>query len=142
MRRANSRAALFLGEVVLALLIFALSSAVCIGLLFRAYRISEASSELNQAVFCAQSAAETFKADAGFRDLLMQSSPGSYDTYYDESWQPADKQNAVYIRSVALRAETGPLLLFADISVKKGLAEIYAVSTAAHVKFADVLEDG
>ena len=143
MKRSNSRSALFLGEVVLALLIFALCAAVCFGLLFHAHRVSVASSELNQAVFLAQSAAETFKADAGFRSLLMRSTPGSYDTFYDEGWQPADKQNAVFTRSVSLRAEAGPLLvIYADISVKKGAAEIYALSAAAHVKFAYILEDG
>jgi hypothetical protein len=130
MRRAHSRSALFLGEVVLALLIFALSSAVCVGLLFRAYQISEASGDLNQAVFCAQSAAESFKADHEFRELVKQVPAGNYEVYYDGDWQPADKQSAVFVQNMALRHETG--VLYADISMRKGSTLIYELTASAY----------
>jgi len=133
MKKTNSRTSLFLGEIVLSLLIFALSAAVCVGLLFRAYHISGASGELNQAVFYAQSAAETFKAQpelAKMTELLG----GSLDSdtcyvYYDGNWQPAQKQEAVFTQSVSLHEEAG--VQYADIRMLKGSAVIFQLTAAS-----------
>lgn len=134
MRRINSRSALFLGEVVLALLIFALSAAVCVGLLFRAYRVSEASRDLNQAVFCVQSAAEVFKIQPELEKVSallggdLQS--GHCYVYYNEDWQPAEKKDAVFTMLITPHFEAG--VAYAKISLNKGAAVIYELTPSIY----------
>ena len=60
--RTGGRANLFLVELVLNLLIFALCAAVCMGLLSRARSMSQESAALTRAVYLAQAAAETWRA--------------------------------------------------------------------------------
>ena len=62
MNAGPKKANLFLIELVLNLLIFALCAAVCVGLLVHARRMCAQSTRLTQAVYLAQSAAETWKA--------------------------------------------------------------------------------
>lgn len=57
-RRTN----LFLTELVVDLFLFALSAAVCVGLLVHARSMSQESGELTDAVYVAQSAAELWRA--------------------------------------------------------------------------------
>ena len=56
----RSRARLLLVELILDLVIFALCAAVCVALLVRARSMSRESTELTQAVYLAQTAAETW----------------------------------------------------------------------------------
>ena len=134
MKRNNSRSALFLGEILLALLIFALSSAVCIGLLFRAYRISEASRELNRAVFCAQNAAEIFKAQPNIEKMSavlggdMQA--GYCYVYYNEQWQQTTWQNASFTMLVTPGFAAG--LSSIQINISKGAVSIFELNAAAY----------
>lgn len=58
----TERHLLFLFEIVLDLLIFAVCAVVCTGLLMRARSMSEDSAVLTDAVYLAQSAAETWRA--------------------------------------------------------------------------------
>ena len=60
--RTGGRANLFLVELVLNLLIFALCAAVCMGLLSRARSMSQESAALTRAVYLAQDAAEPWRA--------------------------------------------------------------------------------
>jgi hypothetical protein len=134
MRRTGSRSALFLGEVVLALLIFSLCSAVCVGLLFRSYLISETSRELNQAVFCAQSAAETFKYQPDLKNMAaniggdLQS--GQCYVYYNDNWQQAAKGDAVYTMLITPHSEAG--VAYAKISLSDEAGTIFELTAAAY----------
>ena len=64
----RSRARLLLVELILDLVIFALCAAVCVALLVRARSMSRESAELTQAVYLAQSAAETFRAGGEIKE--------------------------------------------------------------------------
>lgn len=105
MRRQHSRSAVFLIEILLALLIFALCSSVCAGLLVRAYRLSKESGSLNQAVIAAQSGAEAFKNRPGVHDLALSlegvAEDGVCYVYYDEGWLPTTAPEAAYIMRIA-----------------------------------------
>ncbi len=57
----NGRYTLFLLEIVLDLVIFVICAAVCTGLLLYAWRLSQDSARLTDAVFYAQTAAETWR---------------------------------------------------------------------------------
>lgn len=58
--KASSRTGLFLMELIIAVLFFALASAICIQLFVKSHLISESSVELNHGVLWAQNMAEAF----------------------------------------------------------------------------------
>lgn len=62
MKRTTDRSSLFLVELVIDLLLFALCAAVCVGLLVHARGMSRESTRLTSAVYIAQSIAEDWKA--------------------------------------------------------------------------------
>lgn len=106
MNRKNSRSALFLMELILAILFFAAASAVCVQLFVRANLISRNTQDLNQAMAGAQSAAAALQAKEG--DLaacgdLLEGAAMEGDTLvvgYDDDWQPADSAQAAYLLQV------------------------------------------
>jgi len=63
--RTLSGSGLFLIELMLAILIFALAAAICLRIFVTADYISTESIQLNRAVLAAQSSAEAFKATGG-----------------------------------------------------------------------------
>ncbi len=133
MKRQHSRSVVFLTEVLLALMIFAMCSSVCAGLLVRAYRLSKESGSLNQAVLVAQSGAEAFKnrPEAQAMALILQgvAEEGACRVYYDEGWQPTTAGGAAYILHIVPQQRAS--LRFAEILVSdsKG-AEIFKLETS------------
>ena len=71
MSRGAPRANLFLLELVLDLFVFALCAAVCVGLLVRAHGLSRKSGRLTQAVYLAQTAAETWRSHGDGADRTV-----------------------------------------------------------------------
>lgn len=67
----RSRARLLLVELILDLVIFALCAAVCVALLVRARSMSRESTELTQAVYLAQTAAETWRSHGDGADRTV-----------------------------------------------------------------------
>lgn len=62
MKKSTDRSSLFLVELVIDLLLFALCAAVCVALLVRARGMSAESADLTQAVYLAQSAVEEWRS--------------------------------------------------------------------------------
>lgn len=94
-RATSSRSGLFLIELIAAIGLFALASAVCVQLFAQAHLISEESRNLSQAMLRAQSAAECFKAAAGDLEhafaLLGEgdlTDEGALVVRYDGDWRP------------------------------------------------------
>ena len=67
----RSRARLLLVELILDLVIFALCAAVCVALLVRARSMNRESTELTQAVYLAQTAAETWRSHGDGADRTV-----------------------------------------------------------------------
>jgi hypothetical protein len=79
---------LFFFELIIVLFGFTLCSFVCVQIFSNAYRISQRSREISEAVVKAQAIAEAFKAD-DFDSIQLQQS-GSRDSfvlYFDSSWK-------------------------------------------------------
>jgi type II secretory pathway pseudopilin PulG len=104
--RAVSGSGMFLIELMLGIMIFAIAAAVCLKIFVFANQISTESTELNRAVIAAQSSAECFKATGG--DLsktaaLLNKSYTAGDTltqYYDQDWNTAPHDISSYILEV------------------------------------------
>ncbi len=89
--RTPSKTPLFLMEIVIMLLVFSLSAAVCLQIFVGARGISEESRRLDRAVLEAQTAAEYWKATGGDLDetaALMHTQAGNdgFSVFYEEEW--------------------------------------------------------
>lgn len=88
-----TRSGLFAIELLIAVGVFSLCAAICVGLFVRSEIISQDSADLNRAVAEARSAAECFKAAGGDLQRAAELTGGEVtgaDTLFvefDESWQ-------------------------------------------------------
>jgi type II secretory pathway pseudopilin PulG len=120
-------------ELVAAVLLFALCSAVCVRIFAGAKQISDDAADLSRAAAAAQSAAECFKScggdAAGTARLLGGSSEGAgFSVYYDEGWILAD--SGKYSLCGKITEEHG--LRLCQISVTDGKKEIFGMTAASH----------
>lgn len=121
-------------ELVAAVLVFALCSAICVKLFASAKQISDSGADLSCAVMAAQSAAECFKSSSGdaaeTSRLLGGSCKGeNFCVYYDADW--------------CLTGDNGKFALYGNITEERGLKlckititdgekEIFGITAASH----------
>ncbi|MDD3193198.1 MAG: hypothetical protein PHE47_05015 [Oscillospiraceae bacterium] len=101
----TSRSGLFLLELMIVILFFAVTSAVCVNLFVQAHLTSTAGSELTAATREVQSVAEMLKAaDGNLEQLATQlegeSGDGRLDLYFDSNWNRIGAQDAAYTITV------------------------------------------
>jgi hypothetical protein len=133
MHKANSRSVLFLTELIIAILIFALSMGICGGVFANAFMTATAGTNLNEAVFISESAAEVFKAcddvadfAAGIGGSLTGDGSGA-TVYYDADWRPqSGPEGAQYTLVAHIFAEDA--LLTAAIDVSRGAKSIFSLT--------------
>ena len=87
-----TRSGLFAIELLIAVEVFSLCAAICVGLFVRSEVMSQDSAGLNRAVAEARSAAECFKAVGGDLEKTAELTGGSLEDgklrlYYDQDWQ-------------------------------------------------------
>jgi hypothetical protein len=129
--RANSRSVLFLTELIIAILIFALSMGICGGVFANAYITATAGANLNEAVFLSESAAEAFHACdsiGDFADGIDGSAVGNGAVvYYDRDWRPQGAPDgAQYTLTAAVSEEGG--VSTATINVSRGPNPIFGLT--------------
>ena len=88
------RISLFLIELMVALLFFALAAALCMQFFVQANQISRQSVNLNQAIFITSSLAEEFRATNG----LMP----NQTFYFDQDWNETNAEDAVFISTFSV----------------------------------------
>lgn len=97
-----SRSQLFLTELIAAIMLFALCMAVCAGVFLRANQLSRESQQRTNALYVAQSAAESFAADPRPEGLAAQLE-GQYTQEagllvgYDDKWTPCPPDTARFL---------------------------------------------
>lgn len=89
--RNRSKTPLFLMELIIMLLVFAISAAVCLQVFAGAKRISAESQQLDFACMEAQKAAEYWKASYGDLEKTAEhmgavAEGNSFSVYYEEEW--------------------------------------------------------
>lgn len=108
----QSKASLFLMELIICILFFSLAAAVCVQLFVRSRNLSKRTVDQSQAVIIAENLAECFYAAEGDTSQILKYYPTA-DTslyseynlqnpvitlYYDEEWQEtSDKDSADYL---------------------------------------------
>ena len=116
-QRSSSKSGLFLMELILAIVFFAMASAICIQLFAKSYVLSNASADLSMAVASAQSAAESFQAYPHNAKSLTDLGGITIGYQYDADWQPVlDGVQGAYRVTLSYTAENSNLLT-ANIAV-------------------------
>jgi len=94
-RASSSASGMFLIELLLAIMIFAVASAICLKVFVTAHQISAESHDMNRAILAAQNGAECFKATGGdlseTAGLLGEDFTGgdTLDMHFDSNWKPS-----------------------------------------------------
>ena len=109
-----TRSGLFAIELLIAVGVFSLCAAICVGLFVRSEVMSQDSADLNRAVAEARSAAECFKAVGGDLEKTAELTGGQIigDTTlfisYDQSWHKLDTgAESAFAITLTLRPEDG-----------------------------------
>lgn len=129
----SSKNSLFLMELILSILFFALTAAVCLQLFVKAHVLSQDTINLNHAVTEAQNFAEVFLAGDGslrrfpdyFIDQLTPDSCSyddsgilcSFTLFYDKDWNPSGLSDCTYQITIAYTQKDQPAMRDATITV-------------------------
>jgi Tfp pilus assembly protein PilE len=117
-----SKSAIFLFELMVVILVFTVSAAICTSIFVKAYTFSEDSEDLTMAVIKAESAAERFKAgenrEAG-------------ELYFDKDWESVSSESGAGFRIVLSPSEQGGLSV-CGIEVYKGAESLYSLEVKAY----------
>lgn len=101
-RPLPKRSNLFLMEMIMAILFFALAGMVCMQLFLKARGLSRDTTATNRAITLVKSVASTFEAGNGSLESLLDSYPyasledSTLEVFYDANWQPCDRKKYVY----------------------------------------------
>lgn len=141
--RTTSKSALFLMELIIAILFFSVASAVCIRLFVHSHFISEKTININHSVLISQNISECFiNAGADKERLLgllngILEQPDQIAFYYDVDWNPTNQEQAAF--TAVARFYEEDQIHYADITVTDqgenllhhNLASFYVQNTAS-----------
>ena len=98
----RSKSGLFLIELIIATLFFALSSTVCIQMFVKGHTIAESNAKINRSIIEAQSLADLYQSTQADLDEMLdyytkgECNGNSFTVYYDASWQQTTQDKAAY----------------------------------------------
>ena len=139
------RSSLFLLELMIAILLFSLSAAVCVQVFVKSHTIKEKSTELSQAVLISASVAETIRSEGTFFKTLsnefplIESDDDVIYIYYDAKWQPTSSSYAAYV--LRLETKLDSTVLTGTITVCKNASDdspIYELEVKKHISKEDL----
>ncbi len=113
---------LMLFELIMAIGLFTVFSALCLQLFFAARTQADESATLNRAITEAESAAERWKAGRGTKDL-----------FYDRSWADTSAQEAVYTLRMEPAASDGVSTAFITVE-RAGGEELFSLTVKRPVE--------
>ena len=135
----SSRSGLLVIELVIAVGVFALCAAICVGLFVQADRVSRDSAALGQAVNVSQNTAERYKTVQGDLEQLAQdldgtcTEDGALVLWFDSDWQPVQAEGEYQMTITPQPAEG---YRKADLSVQQTGSDetLFALQLAAEVQ--------
>lgn len=107
-----SKASLFLIELIILILFFAVAGGICVKLFVAAHLDSTSGENLSQAVLAVQSTAEAYKV-AETEEQMLQYVPGAqmtedgFEILYDAAWNPTQAAQAVFQVRVRMTERDG-----------------------------------
>lgn len=145
-QRHNNTSSLFLLELILAVLFFAVASALCIQIFTKAHLMSQDARDLNFAVNEVSSMAEQISAGTLHSDTAASSDDTASDpstqmpddslqdaaAYYDSSYASCKKADAVYVLTVHYEPEDTLLKAHISMDTIADNRNIYALDVTKH----------
>lgn len=139
MKKVSSRSSLLLIEIIIAILIFSVASAVCLQLFAKSHTLSRQTQELDIAVREAVSVSELLTNGDSLEENLARFYPyadissDSAVIYYDTEFQPCERQQS-YFQMNVLPASRQDRIRAYTIAVCRGNndATIYRMKTTAY----------
>lgn len=131
------KSGLFLMELALIILFFAMTSAVCVNLFVSARLTSIAAKDLNHAVIEAQSAAESIKQAMG-DDVLLAEMLGAVPqgetlvVSYDQGWLPTTQKAQERYQLRVIPSPTAGGMRYTEVEVLKGELILYKLKTGSY----------
>lgn len=136
---SKSRTALFLMELIIAILFFSIASAVCMQLFAKAHLTSVKTRELNKAVAIAQSYAEVMRGTDGSMDSIVAEFPEAIVTdnymeiFYDSDFNICAPDKASYVSDVTI-TPNGAIQNMTVVFVKlSDYSEIYRLDATKYM---------
>lgn len=126
-------------EMMIAILFFSVTSAVCIQIFVKAHLIQEDTIALNHGVALVESAAEIFRDTGTDKTKLYSYYPEAQwenDTMtigYDEEWQACAPKNAASLLTMILMEDGSGKMKEADISLTQNDKVIYRQSVRRYL---------
>lgn len=138
----HSKSGLFLIELIIAILFFALASTVCIRLFAKSHLLSKQTVNQNHAVLQTQNLAEAYLATEGnlsemsflFENFVYDNTQGTFSLFFDNEWKPCTSNEYSYIAKLTEGTEENGLIC-ADILVYSSNDEsaIYELTVSHHI---------
>lgn len=137
----RSKSSLFLIELIISTLFFALAGTVCVQMFVKAHLINEETTNTNQAILCAQNLAETYRetdADLSQMNTLFENSSidgTHFYLYFDKDWNSTTKEQAVY--EAELTSSDNETYHYGTIEVylaTDSSSSIYSLNTILHIQ--------
>ncbi len=120
-------------ELIVAVTVFSVISAICIKIFVDSKSVSADSAALSRAIIIAQSAAESFKAtaDCGETALLLEGeeTTDGFIIYLDGDMSPADRASSKYSLTGTVRENDGPAICDIIVYSESG-EEIFSIAAA------------
>lgn len=136
----KSKTSLFLMEMILTILLFAICGAICMKLFAASDSLSRKTKELNKAVACAQGFAEVMRGTDGSIEAIMEVYPTAikggdmfFEVFYDEDFKECSYSEAVYISDVTLIPNGAIQNMEVKIVRLADYAEIYSLSATKYM---------
>lgn len=134
----HSRSSLFLLELILTILLFAIAGSICIQVFAKAHQISRHAENINIAQDMASSTAELLgnSSDAAKHPWLQ---------YFDANWQETDKSHASYQLTASFSDEAGMRqihVIVSDCIFKEDTEELYVLEAGYHIPLTASSEGG
>lgn len=139
----HSKAALFLMELIIALLFFALASTVCIRLFSKAHLLSKQTTNENYAIIHSQNLAEGFLATEGdfsqLKSLFPLATANDKEQtlllLFDKNWKDCDLEEVCYYASLTIYPEEAGLIT-GEITIAPyddSADKIYSLTVTHHI---------
>ena len=160
--RGNSKLSLFLMELIVAIMFFSLSAAVCVRLFVGAHIMSENTEDLNNATIWTQNLAEAFTGANGNLQKISELFPGAYVTsdsedaeegtlilFFDDKWELLDEQpsGAAYEALLVITKEEAQEV-YSDVNTygvtlegKSAVGKIGVMNTSASTDIVSVIPE-
>lgn len=139
MKKTTRRSSLLLIELIIAILIFSLTGALCLQLFVKSHSLGKRTEELDMAVRQAVSVSELIAQKDGLEHELSQlypdadMDPGNIIIYYNRNFEECSHKDAYYQMNI-LSSDTDERLTSYKISVCKdsNTTTIYSMETTAY----------